>query len=435
MGLNILFLDMNSFFASIEQQRRPELRGRPVAVAAVDVPSTCCIAASQEARRLGIKTGTPVWKARAVCPSIHIVEATPGKYVRFHQRIKEVVESHIPNPTVHSIDEMSCRLKGADREPDRAVALARHIKQDIYRNVGECMRCSIGLAPNRFLAKVASDMQKPDGLTIIRTEDLPHKLYPLELIDLAGIGPRMLDRLHHHGVRTVEQLYRLSEEQMRTIWGGIVGQRWWHWLRGQDWEEPVGPRRTISHSHVLAPEFRNDEGAYAVFIRLIHKLGISLRAKGYWARHVEIYLSFTFREEGWRAHVPLGLCQDTQTLIEAFAGVWPWRPKGNPTHAAVTVYDLVPDRYAPLPLFPAEQRRLEICRLMDRLNTEVCANAIYFGSMHRARDAAPIRIPFSHIPGEESKGIDASFDLALAEQERLPAAPVSSTATTTGKSV
>ncbi|MEA2707782.1 MAG: polymerase, partial [Phycisphaerales bacterium] len=166
MPLRVLYLDMNSFFASVEQQLRPELRGRPVAVAAVDVDSTCCIAASYEAKQLGIRTGTPVWKARK-CKGVRIVEARPDVYVRVHHEIIKVVESCLPVHAVHSIDEMSCRLSPDESEPSAAAELAHRVKQTVRDGVGSCLSCSIGLAPNRLLAKVAADMQKPDGLTTI----------------------------------------------------------------------------------------------------------------------------------------------------------------------------------------------------------------------------------------------------------------------------
>ena len=221
MAINILFLDMNSFFASVEQQFRPDCRGRPVAVAAVVTDSTCCIAASIEAKALGIRTGTPVWQARQICPGLRVLEARPELYTRVHLQIVDAVERHLHVTRIDSIDEMWCRLMGAERQPARAVELARQIKQAIYRDLDEHLRCSIGLAPNRVLAKVAADMQKPDGLTVLHDHDLPHKLFDLRLDDLPGIGPRMLKRLQSHGISTVEELCGLNEAKLKQIWQGL----------------------------------------------------------------------------------------------------------------------------------------------------------------------------------------------------------------------
>ena len=135
-----------------------------------------------------------------------------------------------------SIDEMACRLIGRERVLAKAKAIAISVKRAV-RAVGDTLRCSIGLAPNRYLAKVASDMQKPDGLTVLLLEELPAALYGLKLSDLIGVGNCMERRLHQHGIQTVEQLCALTPGQMRAIWHSVVGERIWHWLRGADFHD------------------------------------------------------------------------------------------------------------------------------------------------------------------------------------------------------
>src|SRR6478736_2059806 len=173
MDLRYLYVDMNSYFASVEQQLRPELRNRPVAVVPVVAETTCCIAASYEAKAFGVKTGTGVAEARQLCPAIRFVEARPREYVQMHHRLVAAVDSCVPVHAVKSIDEMICRLAREHREPEGGIRLGQEVKAAIRRSVGEYVRCSIGLAPNRTLAKMAADMQKPDGLTVIRTAELP----------------------------------------------------------------------------------------------------------------------------------------------------------------------------------------------------------------------------------------------------------------------
>ena len=156
-----LFLDLNSYFASVEQQLQPALRGRPVAVVPMEADTTCCIAASYEAKAFGVKTGTKVAEARRMCPGLVFVSTRTDAYVRFHHQIIAAVETVLPVHQVFSIDEMSCRLLGRQQDPGNAIALARRVKQAIYSRLGECLRCSIGLATNRFLAKLATVMQNP----------------------------------------------------------------------------------------------------------------------------------------------------------------------------------------------------------------------------------------------------------------------------------
>src|ERR1051325_4992956 len=142
--LTTLFLDLNSYFASVEQQVQPGLRGRPVAVAPVVGDSGCCIAVSYEGKKFGVKTGTRVGEARALCPGIEIVDARPRLYVLMHHRVLKAIDRHIPIDKVHSIDEVSCRLDRTQRTAAACEALAAKIKAEIRRTCGVCMRCSIG---------------------------------------------------------------------------------------------------------------------------------------------------------------------------------------------------------------------------------------------------------------------------------------------------
>ena len=397
MSLTTLFLDMDAYFATVEQQERPKLRYKPVAVAPVVADTGCCIAVSYEAKRYKIKTGTRVGKARRMCPQLQVVEAHPEVYVRFHHAIVASVESHLHVETVHSIDELSCRLMGMEREPQRAMEIARQIKQGLREDVGDYLRCSIGLAPNRVLAKVATSIGKPDGLVVITQEGLPERLYSLELIDLPGIGPRMLERLHRHGVHTVPQLCSLSERKLRDIWRSVLGGYWWHWLRGHDLPDIPTHRRTVGHSHILPPELRNRSDAGAVLVRLLHRAAARLRNIRYWARKIMVYVVF-LPLKMWQEQADLGLCQDTLTMLEVFATLWERCPEGTPLKVGVTLFDLVADNGATQPLFVGERNRLELARTMDFLNGRYGAHTIYFCGMHGVRDSAPRRIAFTNIP-------------------------------------
>ena len=252
MSVRWLFLDMNAFFASVEQQEHPELRGKPVAVVPMRADSTCCIAASYEAKAFGIKTGTNVAEARRLCPHVRFVEAKHGPYRDYHARIIEVVEGCLPISKVLSVDEMVCRLWSNERDLSAAIRLGEHVKTQIKRQVGECLHCSVGLGLNPFLAKVAAELQKPNGLSVLDHDDLPHKLYRMRLTDFPGISKGMEARLAAAGVTTTEQMYGLTREQMRAVWGGIGGDQWWRLLRGHDVALPPPVRRSVGHSHVLA---------------------------------------------------------------------------------------------------------------------------------------------------------------------------------------
>lgn len=397
VSLRYLFVDMNAYFASVEQQDFPRLRGKPVAVVACATDSTCCLAASYEAKAKGVKTGMPVWEAKRLCPGIVCRVGRHERYVEVHHEIVRAVGRCIPVTRVMSVDEMACRLIGQEQRPEKAAAIGRHVKEEIRRRF-DAMTCSVGVGPNVLLAKMAADMHKPDGLTLLPREALAARLTQLQLIDFPGIGRQMEKRFHRFGVATVAQLLALSPAQLCHVWGSRVhGWRWWYLLRGEDVPEKPTRRRTVGHSHVLPPRLRTDAGAYGVLVRLVHKAAARLRRMNYWAGGVVVSVSVV-GGESWYEPRRVAHCQDTLTLLRAVRALWGRRAAGRPLKVAVTLTDLVPARSATPSLFDHDQRLVTLCHIMDRLNRVFGANTVYFGGMYESRDAAPMRIPFNSIP-------------------------------------
>ena len=414
-----LFLDLNSYFASVEQEENPSLRNRPVAVVPVMADTTCCIAASYEAKVFGVKTGTQVGEAKRMCPGLVLVEARHELYIAYHHRVVEAVESCVPISSVRSIDEMACQLTGREQPLLAAMDLGRRIKATIRVQVGSTLRCSIGLAPNRYLAKIASDMEKPDGLMALTLDLLPHALLGLKLRDLVGIGSRMERRLNARGISTMADLLALSPEQLRHAWGSVQGERLWHWLRGEDFHEgEMEHPKSVGHQHVLPPEFRTPEGAYAIAHKLLHKAAMRLRTGKLWATGLALSMRFAvpknsargehysgIPQQSWSEQLRLVECQDSQTLIEGLQKLWAMRPVGamyeKPFLVSVTLLDLVPDALHTLSLFSnldREANRSQLASTMDHLNHKYGMDTLYFASMHLARAAAPTRIAFQSVP-------------------------------------
>jgi DNA polymerase-4 len=233
-----LFLDLNAFFASCEQQEAPALRGKPVIVVQTVTDSAVAIAASYAAKAYGIKTGTVLREARRLCTEVIPVQANHQLYTEYHERILAAVDTCLLIEKVMSIDEMACRLMGTERQVDAARELALKVKRALCEQVGECLTCSIGIAPNVFLGKVGSDLQKPDGLVIITMNDLPDILLGLKLQDIYGIGERMEQRLHRAGIFTVDELWQASPMRLRRVWGGINGLLFHQMLHGVDIQPP-----------------------------------------------------------------------------------------------------------------------------------------------------------------------------------------------------
>jgi DNA polymerase-4 len=321
-GLKWLFLDLNSYFASVEQQDRPALRGKPIAVVPMMTDATCAIAASYEAKLYGIKTGTKIFEAKRMCPGLICVMARHNIYVDYHHRVLEETVRHTPIDKIWSIDELSSRLPPGKRDPEKAADVARRIKDGIWKNVGQHINCSIGIAPNSLLAKIATDMKKPNGLVIIRQEDLPGPLLDLKLTDIPGIGANMERRLIRAGITSMKALLETSPKHLRKIWGSVQGERMWYWLHGYDFNAPETGNVMIGHSRVLDPDLRIPEKTRQMARRLLVKATYRLRRKGYYASTLALGLR-TIEGFKWTDEIRLpSPARDPFTFLQALDTLW-----------------------------------------------------------------------------------------------------------------
>lgn len=407
MFLRYLFIDFDSFFASVEQQNDPKLREKPVGVVpSLGVNTTCCIAASYEAKRFGVKTGTGVWEAKKMCPGIVFVEAGHTSYVKMHNRMIDVIEKCIHVEKVMSIDECFCLVPSHWQTEEMIRQKCVEIRTALREEIGGCITCSIGLGPNRFLGKVASSMRKPNGLQIIRRSDLPEILYSLSIEDLNGVGLGMSKRLKARGISTVEQMCNASEARLVSAWGGILGTNMYHKLRGHDVVPPETTRRSVSHSHVLAPVMRNHQGALAVLHKQLQKACRRLRAMHYFAARMAVYVKFGFTIR-WEREARFFPTQDTLTFANTINQMWEDAPREEPpTKVSVVLSDLVAEAFHTKSLFEEDNhdRRVNLQKAMDRLNLSYGNRSVYYASAYQAhqnKEAAPMRISFTHIPNIE----------------------------------
>ncbi|MCE2990701.1 MAG: DNA polymerase [Nitrosomonadaceae bacterium] len=400
-----LLVDFNSYFASCEQQVRPELRGRPVGVVPMLADTTCLIAASYEAKKFGVKTLTNVAEAKAKIPDIELVVARHELYIDIHQRAVKAVDEIAPVRRVLSIDEMVCDLPAGYKSVERAIGLSQEIKRHLAQTIGEYMKVSIGIAPNLFLAKLASDMQKPDGLVVLEANDVPQKIAHLDLRALNGIGKNMQERLHSFGVRSIEDLYRQTSDQLVTIWGGVGGARFYRKLRGEEVAEPHNEMGSLSHSHVLPPELRDPTSAYAVLNRLTQKAAMRLRKACHTTASVSVKVKF-LNAPTWDASSRVQATQDTLDLLHAVDAIWrgfPTRRKAVPLQVAVVFGDLVPDTAQNFSLFSEDPTKRRLNAAIDELSVRFGKRAVYFGGAHAALDHGRLAIAFNHIPDIETE--------------------------------
>lgn len=420
-GLRWLFIDLNAFFASVEQQMNPDWRGRPVIVRAAPSEYTAAIAASYESRPFGIRTGTRVAEARRLCPDLIVAEARPDLYVQVHKQIMAEIDRHIPVWKVGSIDEASCELIGTDRVEANAVALAQRIQAGIRKSVGDCLHSSVGLAPSRFLAKTACGMKKPDGLTILRAGELPGPLLDLPLSRYPGVGSRMQARLAAAGIVDTAGLWAMSAKQARAVWNSIEGERIWRGLHGMDSDVPApAPPASISHSHVLAREMQTLEKARAVARRLLVKCGSRLRRMGQTGAGVSLHVHAPPQgapRQARRArdtvalHCAIAPTQDTFALLKALDGLWrkvePDLHAGRLGTVGVSVYHLQACGTRETDLFDegpdqgGTSASLRLSQALDALNRRFGKNTVSIGPDAGLPEYIGAKIAFTRIPDAE----------------------------------
>jgi DNA polymerase IV len=308
---------------------------------------------------------------------------------------------------VLSIDEMVCFLTGSQQVKDNALKLAAKIKREINKQY-PFIRSSIGIAPNTFLAKTASNMQKPDGCVVIEDSDIPQKLFSLKLRALNGIGAQMHARLERYGIDSVEKLYEANKQQLRAAWGSIEGERYYDKLRGIEPYYVKNARSSLGHSHVLPPELRNQAGAKSVLHRLLQKAAMRMRSYELLTSHIsiKIKLRHSMTKESARFYKEsaitatdnsLKLTENLETLLLGLSSI---DVKLEPIAVGVNFSHLsnanehVDDLFAEKP--SATEKKLN--KALDILNLKYGKNTVYFAGAHGALKDAPMRIAFNHIP-------------------------------------
>ncbi|MDG1859481.1 MAG: hypothetical protein P8I94_10280 [Emcibacteraceae bacterium] len=416
-GLGWLYLDLNSYFASVEQHMNPRLRGRPVAVVPSDTDATCAIAASYEAKAFGVKTGTMIYKAREMCPGLVTVTARHDRYVEYHHKIMAEIAKFLPLTKICSVDEVACRLMGSECEEENAIRLAQDIKDSIAKNVGASLRSSVGIGPNRFLAKIASNLQKPDGLSVLYATELPERLAHVKLTDLPGIGRGMDKRLTRAGVTDISTFWNLDPKHVRRIWNSVEGERFWYALHGIETTTNETPeRRTVGHSHVLAPVMRPRHKARIVARRLTLKAASRLRRLGYFAKNYTLYVRFDIpkndgRRYKWSMDIKVPLAEDSFSFLRALNILWQRMIEDNTPprirQISVTFYGLtpadkiMPDMFKELddPVTQTQKRHGRLSVAMDDINKKYGLDTVVLGTLPESMSRfSGTKIAFTRIP-------------------------------------
>ena len=413
MILNWLYLDLNSYFASVEQQLQKHLRNKPIAIVPIMTDATCAIAASYEAKAYGVKTGTMIYEAKKLCPELICVEAKHENYVAYHHKILAEIDKYIPIEIIASIDEVACKLIGNQKQEEQASQLAKNIKKGLQKNVGTYIRCSIGIAPNRFLAKTASNLEKPDGLQILYSKDIPERIKHFKLSDLTGIGRAMEYRLNKSGILSIPELYNITPKHMRKIWGNVQGEKFWHMLRGKEITDIKTERKTIGHSHVLEPKWRKIKLAEKVMSRLLLKAASRLRRMNYYSSRLSLSIK---TEKGLRLEDKSTFYRacDNKKLLEESRKIWKNLIKNKKIikikKISVTLYKLEKKNRLQPSLFENFDKKIilntnrfeKISQTMDNINSRFGRDSVTLGEIpNKIKSFSGTKIAFTRIPAKQ----------------------------------
>jgi DNA polymerase IV len=387
----ILLVDMNSFFASVEQQANPFFRGKPLGVCASLHKTSCLIAASKEAKKLGIKTGTLIWKAQKICPDIILVQSEPSKYREVNHRLNNILQSYSDKIEAYSIDESFMDLSDSKINP---VQVGIEIKRRIKEEAGEFLTCSIGIAPNKFMAKLAADMQKPDGLTVIWRNQLPEIYKHKKLSDLWGVARGWERRLMRLGILSPQDVLRYPVGNLVAAFGK-PGFYIWQRICGLEVDEinsNEDPPKSFGHSWVLNFRSTDKKRLAPVIMRLAEKAARRMRQEGFKAHG--IYLSIAM-VDGSGFHRSKKISSNIETGMELYEQalcLWKdWKFHSEVMHIATGFFGLS-ERSEQLPLFGQSLKNLN--DHLDQINDKYGEFTIRSGLLVHTQDYAPDAIAF-----------------------------------------
>ena len=349
----IMHIDLNSCFATVEQQARPMLRGKPVAIVNRRTDNTAIITASYEAKAMGVKVGMRLKEARLLCPDIVALESDPSKYRYVYHRLLDIMNDYSSHVTMKSIDEgvIDFHNTTADIQGRDLVEIGHEIKQRLKDEIGVWMRCNIGIATNRFLAKTAAGLHKPDGLDVITPDNIRQTLATMKLTDLTGIASRNEQRLRSVGIFTpLEFLDTEVVVLQRIVFKSVVGRWWYDRLRGWEVDDVESDIKRVGRQYVLESfNLTRDEVTQRLH-HLCESVGSRLRSQQKSARGIYVYAKT--RDQGYWHSSTLSLLpfSSDQTIFMLARQLFDKAPDGV-KEIGIHCYELQPIEDAQISLF------------------------------------------------------------------------------------
>jgi len=394
----IMHIDLNSAFASIEQQAYPLLRGKPVGVCSYLSPGGIVLAASYEANPKGIGTGTPKREAKTLCPNMVFLMPDPDKYFYINAKLYALLHQYTNDLTPLSIDEFAMdftRSRKLIRKPLELVAT--EIKQRIKAEIGDWIRVNIGIGTNRFLAKTAAGLNKPDGLDVISSHNLEDIYRSLSLRDLCGINYRYEARLNVGGIFTPLDFLNADIELLhKQVFKSIEGYRWYQRLRGWEVDSVQYGRKSFGNDYALYAPTDDQQAVSRLLMKLSEKTGRRLRSSGFHARGAHVWLLYDDYSYWHKSSRVKNILYSTQDIFNAVQRILNQQPNAKPiSKLGLSVFALEPTYPEQLELFDtAYTRQRKVAHAVDRMNDRYGEFTVVPASMMNMADTIIKRVPF-----------------------------------------
>lgn len=394
----VMHIDLNSCFATVEQQARPLLRGRPVAITNRGTEYTCVVAASCEAKVQGVKVGMSFRDAKVLAPDLVLVESDPPKYHHVYKILVGIMRSYSPNVTMKSIDEGIIDFAGtAQTINTRSLEdIGHEIKHRLKAEVGRWMTCNIGIAPNRFLAKLAASLHKPDGLDRIDHTNLRQVLSELELTDLSGIAERNQARLNSAGIMTPLQFLDAPADILRRqVFKSVCGDDWYQRLRGHEVDNHEWAVKTVGRQYVLEEMRPSDELVRSRLSYLCETTAMKLRYKNVCARGIFVYVRYASGDYWYGRQIFASTFFTNQEVYRRATLLFNRRPRdAYVREIGISCYALAPSSQNQLSLLEEVNREIWLSQAIDTINSQFGEFTITMAASLSAKSRVKQKIPF-----------------------------------------
>lgn len=391
-----MHVDLNSCFATVEQQANPLLRGKPLVVAAYATDKSCVLAPSIEAKTFGIKTGMRVFEAKQLCPSVKVLAPDPAKYRHVYKQFCKLFSQYTPDMHPKSIDEAVLYLEGTPIRKHKSMEeIGYEIKKRMREEIGDWLRCNVGIATNGSLAKLAAGLHKPDGLDIIEHTNVRQVFSAIDVRDFCGIDRRNAARLASVGIYTPLQFLDAPLQTLRAAFQSINGYYWYLRLRGWEIDNVQFRRRTIGHSYHLVRFTADIDQLSQMLYKLCEKMGRRLRGHNYGTQGIHLALLYTdgtYWHHGQKTERRL---YTTKELFDEAVYLLKNQPEPKPVRIlAVNCFNLFDWQPEQLSLFSEISRSIHLTNALDTINDRFGEFTVTSAKMLGMEHLMPDRIAF-----------------------------------------